>query len=193
MTDDISTHFHEAETPAMGVDPYAVLAGGRRRRLRRVGAAGSVVAVLAVAAVVAVGALGMRNDVTLPATVPSRTASQVAPTTSPRPSCQTPSASALAAVDAKVRAAGEGNSLREGGVLFDPDSGMWLIAGPFQGPAGEGEGLLGIWATSTDPTIEPFTGKVYSVDDSAANFSTAPATDEVAYDPRGDVPVLDCW
>ena len=36
MTDDISTHFHEAETPAMGVDPYAVLAGGRRRRLRAV-------------------------------------------------------------------------------------------------------------------------------------------------------------
>ncbi len=81
MTDDITTHFHEAETPAMGVDPYAVLAGGRRRRRRRVAAAGSVVAALAVAAVVAVGGLGTRSDVTLPANTPSTAASPVAPTT----------------------------------------------------------------------------------------------------------------
>ena len=111
---------------------------------------------------------------------------------SPRPSCQVPSASALAAVDASVRADGEGNRLREGGVLRDPNSGMWLIAGPFQGPAGQGEGALGIWATSTDPTIEPFTGKVYAVDDGAANWSTAPVTEDVDYDPRGEVPVLAC-
>lgn len=81
MTDDVTTHFHEAETPAMGVDPYAVLAGGRRRRRRRVAAAGSIVAALAVAAVVTVGGLGARDDVTLPAKTPSTTASPAAPTT----------------------------------------------------------------------------------------------------------------
>ena len=75
MTDDISTHFHAAETPAMGVDPYAVLAGGRRRRRLRVAAAGSVIAALAVAAAVTVGGLGTRNDVTLPATTRSPAAS----------------------------------------------------------------------------------------------------------------------
>ena len=76
--------------------------------------------------------------------------------------------------------------------MADPDSGMWLIVGPFQGPAGVGEGALGIWATNKDPTIEPFTGKVYSFDDAAANRSTAPRTNKMAYDPRGELPVLGC-
>lgn len=80
MSDDVTTHFHEAETPAMGVDPYAVLAGGRRRRRRRVAAAGSVVAALAVAAVFTVNGLGTRNDVTLPAKTPSPATSPAAPT-----------------------------------------------------------------------------------------------------------------
>lgn len=61
---------------------------------------------------------------------------------SPRPRCGTPSASALAAVDATVRAAGEGNRLPKAWVLADPDSRLWLIAGVFREPAGEGEGAL---------------------------------------------------
>lgn len=59
---------------------------------------------------------------------------------SPRPRCGTPSASALAAVDATVRAAGEGNRLPKAWVLADPDSRLWLIAGVFMGPAGEVSG-----------------------------------------------------
>jgi hypothetical protein len=92
-----------------------------------------------------------------------------------------------------VRSAGEGNRIPQAAVLADPDSGLWLIAGTFAGPAGVGEGALGIWATSTDPALEPFTGKVYAVDDAAVNWSTAPNADEVADDP-GNLPldVLGC-
>jgi hypothetical protein len=113
--------------------------------------------------------------------------------TSPRPHCDSPSASALAAIDTTVRAAGEGNRLPKAAVLADPDNGLWLIAGVFGGPAGVGEGALGIWATSTDPTIEPFNGKVYAVDDAAVNWSTAPSADEVVNDPRNiPLDVLGC-
>jgi hypothetical protein len=104
--------------------------------------------------------------------------------TSPRPRCGTPSPAALAAVDATVRTAGQGNRLPKAKVLADPDSGLWLIAGVFGGPAGEGEGALGIWATSVDPTLDSFTGKVYAVDDAAVNWSTAQNADVVADDPR---------
>lgn len=79
MTDDIVTRFHEAETPPMTVDPFAVLARGRRRRHRRVAVAGSVVAAVAVAAAVAVGGLGRGTVVTLPAEEPSSATSPVAP------------------------------------------------------------------------------------------------------------------
>ncbi len=64
MADDISTLLHEASAPTMGVDPYAVLAGGRRRRrLRRLAAIGSAATALAAAAVVvAIGGLGGSNQ-----------------------------------------------------------------------------------------------------------------------------------
>ena len=68
---------------------------------------------------------------------------------------------------------------------------MWLVAGPFTGPVGEGEGAVGIWATSTDPTVEPFTGKVYAVDDAATNWSVAPRSKDVTLDPAY-IPVMVC-
>ncbi len=68
MADDITTLFHEAQTPCMSIDPAAVLAGGRRRRLRRFAAGGSVLIALAAAAVFAVSGLETGNPDALPAT-----------------------------------------------------------------------------------------------------------------------------
>ena len=108
---------------------------------------------------------------------------------SPTAICGSASRSAVAAVDATVRAKGQGNSLTKGGVLADPASGMWLVVAPFEGPAGEGEGALGIWAT--DPTLKAFAGTVYAVSDTAANWSTAPRSVDVPFEPQ-DLPVLRC-
>jgi hypothetical protein len=150
-------------------------------RMRGVGALVALGGVMAMAGGCGVVTTQAAAPATSAATVAKETASA---STSPRPRCGTPSASALAAVDATVRAAGDGNRLPKAKVLADPDNGLWLIAGVFGGPAGVGEGALGIWATSADPTLEPFTGKVYAVDDAAVNWSTAPNADEVANDPR---------
>jgi hypothetical protein len=120
------------------------------------------------------------------------TSTASASTAAPAPKCQRPTADALAAVNATITADARGNSLPEAVVLADPDSGMWFLAGAFAGPAAEGEGALGIWATTTDPTQGPFTGKVLGVDGGACTWSKAPMTEATSYDPA-DVPVLGCW
>jgi hypothetical protein len=48
-----------------------------------------------------------------------------------------------------------------------------------------------IWATTTDPTLVPFTGKVYAVSDTAANWSVAPRSKEIPFDPAY-LPVMVC-
>ncbi len=67
MSDEISTLFHEASAPSMGVDPYAVLAGGRRRRHRHIAAVSSAMTALAAVAIVAavngLGGQGLANRV----------------------------------------------------------------------------------------------------------------------------------
>jgi hypothetical protein len=78
MRDEIGTLFHEASTPAMSVDPAAVLVGGRRRRRRRqlTALAGTAVAAL----VLGVGGWAAlsnetADDQTLPAVTSSPTVS----------------------------------------------------------------------------------------------------------------------
>lgn len=146
-----------------------------------------VVSVLAVAGCAASPPVASQQSSSVAGT-PTASASAAAPA----PKCQRPTADALAAVNATITADAKGNSLPEAVVLADPDSGMWFVAGAFAGPAAEGEGALGIWATTTDPTQGPFTGKVLGVDGGASTWSTAPMTEATSYDPA-DVPVLGCW
>ena len=61
---------------------------------------------------------------------------------------------------------------------------MWFVAGAFAGPAAEGEGALGIWATTTDPTRDPFAGEVFAVDGGASSLSIAPMTHATSYEPE---------
>jgi hypothetical protein len=120
------------------------------------------------------------------------TATESSSAAKPATRCQRPTADALAAVNATITADAKGNSLPQAVALADPDSGMWFVAGAFAGPAAEGEGALGIWATTTDPTQGPFTGKVLAVDGGASTWSAAPMTNATSYDPA-NVPVLGCW
>lgn len=62
---------------------------------------------------------------------------------------------------------------------------------PIRGTGRRGEGAVGIWATSTDPTLVPFTGKVHAVSDTAAAWSVAPRNKEIPYDPTY-LPVMRC-
>ena len=197
MPVDVTELFESVSAPPMSVDADVVLARGRRRRLRRrvYGAA----AVLAAAALVIPVADALRVDAAspqIPAGAPLSSRAGVptgsATPTSPTPKCQAPTRGALAAVNATITADGKGNSLPRAVVLADPASGMWFVAGAFAGPAAKGEGALGIWATTTDPTQGPFTGKVLGVDGGASSFSKAPMTDATSYDPER-VYVLNCW
>ncbi|HET7821425.1 MAG TPA: hypothetical protein VFL10_07850 [Ornithinibacter sp.] len=146
-----------------------------------------VVSVLAVAGCAASPPAALQQSSSVAAT---STASASA--AAPAPKCQRPTAEALAAVNATITDDAKGNSLPEAVVLADPDSGMWFVAGAFAGPAAKGEGALGIWATTTDPTQGSFTGKVLGVDGGASTWSKAPMTEATSYDPA-NVPVLGCW
>jgi hypothetical protein len=145
------------------------------------------VSVLAVAGCAASPPVAPQQSSSVAAT-PTRSSSAAAPA----PKCQRPTTDALAAVNATISADSKGNNLPEAVVLADPDSGMWFVAGAFAGPAAEGEGALGIWATTTDPTQGPFTGKVLGVDGGASTWSVAPMTEATSYDPT-NVKVLNCW
>lgn len=122
----------------------------------------------------------------------SSTAAPSTSTTSSAPRCATASGAAVEAVNETVRAKGEGNSVPAAVVWADPDADAWWIVGAFEGPAGEGEGGLGSWATTEDPTQESFDGPIYAIDGGARFSSNAPANTVVDYDPT-NVPALGCW
>lgn len=110
-----------------------------------------------------------------------------------RPSCTAVSKAAVSAVDRTVRAKGAGDSLPEAIALRDEESGMWLVVGAFAGPAGHGEGALGLWATKGDVTSDAFHSTIYAVDGGASTFSAAPEVeDRIVYNPD-DVPAYGCW
>jgi hypothetical protein len=197
MPVDVTDLFESVSAPPMYVDADVVLARGRRRRLRRrvYGAAvvlAAAVLVMPVADVLRVDAASPQ----IPAGAPSSSRAGVptgsATLTPAAPKCQVPTPGALAAVNATITADAKGNSLPRAVVMADPASGMWFVAGAFAGPAAKGEGALGIWATTTDPTKEPFTGKVFAVDGGAIELSTAPVTEATSYDPER-AEVLGCW
>ena len=114
-----------------------------------------------------------------------------APETSPT-ACTEVSNATLNAVNETVIAADDENSLPDAVALHDQDSGLWIIAGAFAGPAGQGDGAIGIWATDGDVSSSNFEGKVWAVDGGARQFSVAEYPSAVNYDPE-NVPVLGCW
>ncbi|HQY97304.1 MAG TPA: hypothetical protein PLU83_09990 [Phycicoccus sp.] len=116
----------------------------------------------------------------------SPSASQLAPR------CSIASTPAVAAIDAAVRAKGEGNSVPAAISWADPAAKAWWLVGAFDGPAGSGEGALGIWSTAEDPTSDSFAGQIFAVDGAASSWSSAPGNSLVKYDPT-DVPALGCW
>ena len=118
------------------------------------------------------------------------TPSSPAPT---RSSCTTVSKAALAAVDRTVRAKGAGDSLPGARATRDLESGMWLVVGAFAGPAGKGEGAMGLWATGGDVTSASFHSKIYAVDGGATAFSTAPEVEDRLTYHSDDEPAYGCW
>ena len=108
------------------------------------------------------------------------------------PRCTLASKAATAVINASVGAKGEGNSVPTVVSWADPDAGAWWLVGAFAGPAGSGEGALGMWSTTADPTQESFTGPIFSIGGGARGSSTAPDNTVVDYDPTA-VPALGCW
>lgn len=128
-----------------------------------------------------------------PSAPPAASAASASASVTPAaPRCTVASSAAIAAVDASVRAKGEGNSVPAAVSYADPESGAWWLVGALAGPAGSGEGAVGIWSTTQDPTLESFSGPLFAVDGGAADWSTAPPNTVVTYDPAA-VPALGCW
>ncbi|WP_157581433.1 hypothetical protein [Phycicoccus sp. Root563] len=124
-------------------------------------------------------------------TVASPTASTTSTPPAPAEPCVTVSKAALKAVDLVVRDKGENNTVTRAGAQRDVDSGMWLVVGAFGGPAGAGEGALGIWATAQDPRAADFASPVLAVDGAASQWSIAEPAHDIAYDPAY-APVVVC-
>lgn len=124
------------------------------------------------------------------ASATAATPSSAAPT---RSSCTTVSKAALAAVDRTVRAEGAGDSLPDARAARDLESGMWLIVGAFAGPAGRGEGAMGLWATEGDVTSDSFHSTIYAVDGGATAFSAAPEVEDRLTYNSDDEPAYGCW
>lgn len=138
---------------------------------------------------------GCGSPSTTSATSPSANGSAVSPSSSSapaKPQCTVASSAAIAALDAAVRAKGQGNSLPTAVAWADPQAKAWWLVGALAGPAGAGDGALGIWSTTSDPTEASFTGPVFAVDGGANSFSTAPPNTVVVHDPT-NVPALGCW
>lgn len=146
----------------------------------------AILAVLILSGCGAAGASGQAGGATVAPMSPSLSLPPA------RPQCSTASAAAITAIDASIKAKNRGNSLPEAISWADPDVNAWWIVGAIKGPASSGEVALGAWSTTSDPTVESFTGPVYAVDGGARTWSDAQTNTVVRYDPTM-VPALGCW
>ncbi|MDI2097889.1 hypothetical protein [Ruicaihuangia caeni] len=100
----------------------------------------------------------------------------------PRPPSEKPAAepcvvvsqTTLAALNTSIAKRDARNSLQTALARHDAATGSWFIVGAYTGPAGAGEGALGIWSTDSDATSDDFDGMLWSVDGGAAQHSDSP-------------------
>ena len=95
------------------------------------------------------------------------------------PGCQPASAAVVAAVNAAMTVPDYGGDgvpyeLQALTATPDPDHAVWLLAGVVR-DEGYTEGRILVWATTSDPTAEEFTGTLRSIGGQTAQISSAPA------------------
>jgi hypothetical protein len=92
------------------------------------------------------------------------------------PDCQDASLAVLAAVNATIDnpLPGGSNTVPSLTATPDPEHAVWLLTGAIPSTSTAG-GVLVSWATTGDPTQDPFDGNLRSVGSQTATVSSAPA------------------
>lgn len=85
---------------------------------------------------------------------------------------------------------GSGATVTKGVSVFDEESGFWHIAATVEVP-GSTDGVIGVWATLSDVTTEPFVGEIWAASDAAEHYSTAEVTLETNVLPER-APIMVC-